>query len=454
MTTYDDFILKKSQLKSGTGFVADELPDFLFDFQKHLVKWALEMGRAAIFADCGLGKTPCLLTWSEQVIRHTNKPVLVVTPLAVSAQVMQEAEKFGVDAKRSRDGKITDDKCVWVTNYEQLHKFDSALFAGVVCDESSCIKDMKSQRKDVVVEFMRMMPFRLLCTATAAPNDFWELGTSSEALGCLGFRDMITSFFKQETSKDIHGWGRTKYRFRGHAEEPFWQWVCSWARAIRKPSDLGFSDEKHILPPLIEKAHVVACSKARPGMLFALPASNMSEERQERRDTIKERCEVAAGIASDHDGLTALWGELNPECDLLERMLPDSVQVKGSMPDEQKEDYLLAFAAGQVKQLVCKPKIGAWGLNFQRCHNIVELPSHSFERHYQAIRRCYRFGQTKQVTSHMVVSEGERKIVDNLHRKKMQVEEMFTRLVQHMNDGMRLVSNDVFTTKEELPRWL
>ena len=201
-------------------------------------------------------------------------------------------------AKRSRDGKTDESVCIWVTNYEQLHKFDQSLFSGVVCDESSGIKDFKSERKAVVVDFMRTIPYRLLCTATAAPNDYWELGTSSEALGLLGFRDMITKFFKQETSKDHHGWGRTKYRFRGHAEEPFWSWVTSWSRSLQKPSDLGFDDSRFMLPPLTERAHVVESSKARPGQLFAMAANDMREEREERRWTINERCEKAVELTN------------------------------------------------------------------------------------------------------------------------------------------------------------
>jgi len=294
----------------------------------------------------------------------------------------------------------------------------------------------------------------LLCTATAAPNDYWELGTSSEALGLLGFRDMITKFFKQETSKDHHGWGRTKYRFRGHAEEPFWSWVTSWSRSLQRPSDLGFDDTRFILPPLTETAHIVESTKARPGMLFAMSANDMREEREERRVTINERCAKAVELANEHNGSTALWGELNPECDLLEKMLDDCVQVRGSMPDEQKEEYLLGFAKGQIKRLVCKPKIGAWGLNFQICNHEVIFPSHSFEQYYQVVRRCYRFGQKNPVTINMVLSEGERKIADNLQRKKEQVENMFRNLVYHMRDSMHLVSKDFFPEVEKVPSWL
>lgn len=451
---YQEFIHEKSQFGEGCGFVPDSLPGWLYDFQQALVGWSLKLGRSAIFADCGMGKTAMQLAWADAVVNQTNKSVLIVTPLAVGAQTIEEAAKFGIDAKRSRDGKTTSGARVWVTNYEQLEKFEPSQFAGVVCDESSAIKDFKSARKGIVVEFMRTIQYRLLCTATAAPNDFWELGTSSEALGLLGFRDMITTFFKQETQEDIHGWGRTKYRFRGHAEQPFWSWVCSWARSLQKPSDLGFADDRFVLPPLYEIPHVIACTKPREGMLFPMAARDMQEERQERRQTIRERCEKAAEIALNHDGMTALWGELNDETDLLEKMVPDCVQVSGSMPDEMREERLLAFARGEVKRLVCKPKIGAWGLNFQKCHNQVIFPSHSFEQYYQVVRRCYRFGQTKPVSVHMVLTEGEQRIAENLERKKHQVETLFRELVKHMQDALHLAKSDVFVEKVEVPQWL
>lgn len=451
---YARFIESKSQWGSRGGFEpASDMP-WLYDFQSYLVRWSLNLGRSAIFADCGMGKTAMQLAWAQHVIEHTKKPVLIVTPLAVGAQTAEEAGRFGLTAKRSRDGKTDGSVCIWVTNYEQLHKFDHTQFSGVVCDESSGIKDFKSERKATVVDFMRTIPYRLLCTATAAPNDYWELGTSSEALGLLGFRDMITKFFKQETSKDHYGWGRTKYRFRGHAEEPFWSWVTSWSRSLQKPSDLGFDDTRFILPPLTENAHIVESEKARPGMLFAMAANNMREEREERRVTINERCLKAVELANAHDGSTALWGELNPECDLLEKMLDDCVQVRGSMPDEQKEEYLLGFAKGQIRSLVCKPKIGAWGLNFQICNHEVIFPSHSFEQYYQVVRRCYRFGQKNPVTINMVLSEGERKIADNLQRKKEQVENMFRSLVAHMRDSMHLATRDYFPEVEKVPSWL
>jgi hypothetical protein len=451
---YEEFIRSKSQWNNRCGVDPGELPGWLYDFQSCLVEWALRQGRAAIFADCGMGKTAMQLAWAQRIIEVTNKPVLIVTPIAVGAQTIQEAERFGITAKRSRDGSCTGERCVWVTNYEQLHKLGPSMFAGVVCDESSAIKDFKSERKAVVVEFMRTVQYRLLCTATAAPNDFWELGTSSEALGLLGFRDMITKFFKQETSKDHHGWGRTKYRFRGHAEQPFWSWVCSWARSIQNPEDIGFDGSRFVLPQLIEVEHVVNSARLRDGFLFSLPARDMQEEREERRRTMPERCEMAANLVHQHEGASVLWCELNDEGDMLEKLVADSVQVKGSTSDDEKEEALIGFSKGDIKRLIIKPKIGAWGLNWQHCHNVTMFPSHSFEQYYQAVRRCYRFGQTKDVTVNIIASEGERGVIKNLHRKQEQSKKMFRELCKHMNDAMHIVTQDYFPEREKLPTWL
>ena len=454
MTKYEAFLDHKTQGYSDAGFNPVWMPGFLFPFQQAIVEWATRKGRAAIFADCGMGKTPMQLVWAENVVRKTNKPVLIVTPIAVGAQTIREAEKFGIVAKRTRDGRMTDEKCIWVTNYEQLHKYDSAMFAALICDESSAIKDFKSERKAIVVDFMRSIPYRLLCTATAAPNDYWELGSSSEALGYLGFRDMITWFFKQETSKDHHGWGRTKYRFRGHAEEPFWKWVCSWARSIRKPSDLGFSDDSFVLPELIEHEVIVESEKARPGQLFAVAARDMREERAERRHTIRERCEKAVEIINGHDGPSVLWCELNPEGDLLEKLIPGSVQVSGSTSDDEKEEAFIAFSEGTLKHLITKPKIGAWGMNWQHCCNTVTLPSHSYEQYYQSTRRCWRFGQKRPVTLDVIATEGEVRVLENMRRKSQQASLMFDRLVGEMRDAESVARPNFYTKGMESPSWL
>lgn len=451
--TYEDFICGKSQSGRMEGFEPIWIPDKAMDFQRYLIEWATRLGRAEIMSDCGTGKTLMQLTIADNWVRKTNRPVMLATPIAVGKQTIDEAEKFGINAKRTRDGKMTDEACIWVTNYEQLYKYDPMKFAGFVGDEASCCKDFKSDRKATVAEFTRQMKYRLLATATAAPNDFHELGTSSEILGYLGFRDMITTFFKQVTSKDHKGWGRVKYRFRGHAEEPFWSWVCSWARSMRKPSDLGFDDSKFILPPLIEHNYVIETAKPRCGQLFTVAAKDMREERAERRHSIKERCEKAVEIAQA-DGPAVLWCDLNDEADLVEKMLDDVVQVSGSMSDDAKEEVMTAFSAGQIRRMVIKPKIGAWGLNWQHCRNVISFPTHSYEQDYQLVRRCWRFGQTQPVTVSRIVCEGERAILDNQKRKSLQTEKMFSSIVKHMADSMSLVSNDFYPEQEKRPSWL
>lgn len=452
---YGAFLLDRARWYGDTGIAGKlHIPGFLYDFQAYLVEWALRKGRAAIFADCGLGKTAMQLAWANEIVRHTNKRILLLTPLAVGQQTHNEGEKFHVETFRSRDGKFPESAKIVITNYQQLHKFSTADFVGCVSDESSAIKDFKSATKDAVVEFMRTLPYRLLCTATAAPNDYWELGTSSEALGYLGFRDMITTFFKIENQKDHLGWGRTKYRFRGHAEKPFWSWVCSWAKSLRNPSDIGYSDMGFDLPPLREHEHTVTADKIRDGFLFTLPARNLQEQRQERRNSISERVAMAAEIVSKHAGPTVSWCELNEEGDALTKEIPGSMQVKGSMPDEQKEEILQAFTEGQVTRLVTKPKIGCWGLNWQHCSLTTMFPSHSYEQYYQAIRRFWRFKQESAVDVHLIISSGEEGVLKNIQRKSRQADRMFALIRDHMNDPRAILKVDAFPEREVIPQWV
>ena len=462
---YAAFLDLKTQLGSFDGFEPVFMPDFLFDFQKALVDWAVRKGKAAIFADCGLGKTPIQLVWAENVVRKTNRPVLILTPLAVSHQTVAEAAKFGIEAIRS--GENWKASGIVVTNYERLHYFNPADFAGCVCDESSILKSYDGTRRGEITEFMRKMPYRLLATATAAPNDYIELGTSSEALGELGHTDMLTRFFKndQNTIKPMtyrhHGQNfekleeRAKWRFKGHAEKDFWRWVCSWARALRRPSDLGFDDARFILPPLIEEEHMVEAMTTAPGMLFALPAVGLKEQREERRRTIEERCEKAASLCKEpRVGQSLMWCHLNDEGDLLEKIIPDAVQVSGKDSDEAKEEKFLAFAKGDIRVLVTKPKIGAWGLNFQNCAHITFFPSHSFEQYYQGVRRCWRFGQTKAVKVDIVTTEGEQSVLKNLQRKAAGADKMFSALVAEMNQALTIERSQKFNEQEEVPSWL
>ena len=457
IVSYQSFLSRKAQLDGDHGFDPTWLPDYLFPFQSELVTWAVRKGRAAIFADCGLGKTLMELVWAQNVATETGKPVLILTPLAVAGQFVSEAEKFGIDLARSHAGEMP--ASIIVTNYERLHHFDPDLFGGVVCDESSILKSFDGTRRKDITEFMRTRPYRLLGTATAAPNDYTELGTSSESLGYLGHMDMLGRFFtnRRNNAHAYHGKWRLQqdeWRFKGHAEEAFWRWVSSWARALRRPSDLGFSDEGFSLPPPTINHHVITARAARPGMLFDVPAIGFREEREERRRTIAERCETVAGLVSDTGESAVVWCHLNPEGDLLETLIPDAVQVSGADSDEAKESKFAAFSRGDVRVLVTKPVIGAWGLNWQHCAHLTFFPSHSYEQFYQAVRRCWRFGQKRPVTVDIVSTEGEVAIQANLEHKSIQAEQMFTSLVAHMKDAQSIVRTDSYDVTPEVPSWL
>lgn len=459
---YEEFLRKKEQFDSQQGFEPTWIPDFLFPFQAALVQWATEQGRAAIFADCGLGKTPMQLVWAENVRKHTGKPVLIVTPLAVSFQTEAEAAKFGIDAAVSRDGMLM--AGITITNYERLEKFDREALGGLVCDESSAIKAFDGVRRALVTDFMRKMRYRLLCTATAAPNDYIELGTSSEALGYLGHMDMLNRFFiNKDKTSDTKGryrgfsaprvWEQKGWRFKGHAEDAFWRWVSSWARAMRRPSDFGFPDDGFVLPPLEHRQHVVEARVIEEGRLFDLPANGIREERDEARRTIEERCEQAAELVADADSAVA-WCQLNAEGDLLTNLIDGAVQVSGADDPDVKEEKLLAFSRGDVRVLVTKPIIGAWGLNWQHCNRMTFFPSHSYEQYYQAVRRSWRFGQKRPVLVDIVTTEGGSNALANLERKAEQASRMFDQLVLHMQDALSVARVTDFDTTVEVPAWL
>lgn len=454
MTTlrYSQFLEGKSQAGALEGFEPDWMPDFLFPFQASLVEWSVRHGRCAIFADCGLGKTPMQLVWAENARRRTGKPVLVVTPLAVSYQTEGEARKFGIDAGTSRDGTVP--AGITITNYERLHHFRAEDFGAVVCDESSAIKAFDGARRGLVTEFLRRMPLRLLCTATAAPNDYTELGTSSEALGHLGYTDMLGRFFVNDQHNSVHGRYRgqePKWRFKGHAEQPFWRWMAGWSRAMRRPSDFGFDDNGFVLPELDTRHHLVEARVIREGLLFDLPAADIREEREEQRRTINERCELAADLLAGADSGVA-WCQLNAEGDLLTRLIDGAVQIAGGDSPEAKEETLLAFSRGEIRVLVTKPKIGAWGLNWQHCARMTYFPSHSYEQYYQAIRRCWRFGQTRPVVVDLITTEGGAHALANLERKAAQADRMFEALVAHMRDVLRIDTAN-YDLPVEVPGW-
>ena len=387
---------------------------------------------------------------------------MILTPLAVAQQTIQEGEKFGIEVRD--DGQVHPG--INITNYEKLHHFNRDDFAGIVCDESSCIKNFNGKRREQVTEFMRKMPYRLLATATAAPNDYTELGTSSEALGELGQMDMLARFFVndqnncdsrkiQRRSPAMGGPVSRGWRFKGHAELPFFQWATSFLRAGRKPSDFGpFSDTDFVLPELEEIEEVAETRTMAEGMLFAMPAKNWHEEREERRRTINERCERAAALVNHTGESAVVWCHLNDEGDLLEKLIPDSAQVAGSDSEERKLRTYAAFQTGKLRVLIIKPKIGAWGLNWQHCAHVVTFASHSYEQYYQAVRRCWRFGQKRPVRVDIVATEGERGALENMRAKSRQADRMFEMLVALMNRALKVDGGHKFTQTEEIPTWL
>jgi len=461
---YHDFIAAKRQMGGMHGFAPIWLPDGMWPHQRVLTDWAIRKGRAAEFADCGLGKTLIQMAWAENVVRHTNRRVLVMAPLNVVPQTVAEAGKFGIESVRSNDGKFPSTAKIVVTNYDRLHYFSSADFVGGVCDESSILKNFDGVTKAQITEFLRLLPHRLLCTATAAPNDYIELGTTSEALGELGYMDMLGKFFKEDSGAAFAaagkrgaggGGGHRKWRFRGHAERDFWRWVCSWGRAVRRPSDVGCSDDGFALPPLNTAEHIVAPDARDDGNLFPMVAVTREEIQAERRATLRERCERAAELISATDQPAIAWCHLNPEGDLIEKLIPGAVQVAGCDKDERKEEVFRAFEAGEIRVIVTKPSIAGFGLNWQHCAHQTFFPSHSFEAYYQCVRRSWRFGQKRPVKIDIIASAGEAGVLASLNRKAAAADKMFAHLVELMNDGNHIerVQNH-YEKQENVPSWL
>lgn len=452
LTDYASFIEAKSHLSGEFGFKASFQHPQAFDFQTHLIDFATTQGRAAIYADCGLGKTLMQLTWAHNVNRHANKPVLILAPLSVSRQTVGEAEKFDLSAVRSLDGTIPPSTEIVTTNYERLHHFDPDAFAGVVCDESSVIKNFDGARKGAITEFMKRVRYRLLCSATPSPNDYVELGTSSEALGYLGHMDMLGMFFRNDEDSLHPAFAKSKWRFKHHAEGEFWRYLCSFARAVRKPSDLGYEDGRFVLPDLIEVEHVIK-SVAPAGHMFPVPASNLAEERAERRSSLRARCEKAAEILSTAQAGVG-WCHLNDEADLLTEMVAGAVQVSGADPDERKEEIFEGFRLGQITRLITKPKIAAFGMNWQHCDQHTYFADHSFEQYYQAIRRSHRFGRSGSFTAHTITTEALGSMTANMRRKAKACDAMFAEMVTRMNDALRVRPFRPHAKPQELPTWL
>lgn len=446
MKSYGEFIAAKRTDREVVGFGPLWLPDFLYDFQRLLTDWAIRRGRAALFEDCGLGKTPQSLVWSDNVVRKSNQPVLILAPLAVSRQFVREGDKFGIEVHEARDGRLK--KGINVVNYQRLHYFDPSKLAGLVCDESGCLKHFDSKTRIGVTQFCSGIRYRLLGTATPAPNDFMELGTSSEALGEMGRNQMLGVFFSHS------GESAQQWELKGHARTAYWRWVARWARAIRKPSDFGFDNGQFDLPPLEFEHHLV--TNRNNGVCRGLVglARTRDEQLKERRDSLESRCEKVAEMVPQ-DRPCVVWCQLNDEADLLERLISGAVQVAGSQPDEVKEDRLTAFSTGQIRVLVTKPRIAGWGLNWQHCADVFCFPDHSYEAFYQTIRRCWRFGQENPVKVNLVYTNAQRPVLQNMLRKERQVDAMFAGIIREMHEYQtEVVRLDGYNRETRVPAWL
>lgn len=458
---YNEFIETKRHKSIDYGIDYKFMPDKLFDFQKHVAEYSIKKGRSAVFLDTGLGKTIIELTVAANYVQYTNKPVLIITPLAVANQFVKEAEKFGIDdVEHTKSGKFT--KKIILVNYERLHYMNPNDFDCVILDESSILKNFDGAIKGQVTAFFKKINYRFLFTATPSPNDYIELGTSSEALGYSGYMDMLGKFFKNnqnnvakisQISKARQG---EEYYLKPHAENDFWRWVASWSVSARKPSDLGYSDELYELPKLHEIETILRNENPLTingqTSMFALPAISFSEIKQEAKVTIRQRCEMAAEKSKPYE-TSVYWCNLNDEADQLLALDKDAYEVRGNMDIDKKEDILLNFANGNIKKLVTKTSMTAFGLNWQHCNHMTYFPTYSYEQYYQAIRRFWRFGQKKEVFVDLILSDGQERIMQALLVKRDKAIKMFEKLTKQTN-SIYTIQQREFNKQINLPKFL
>lgn len=445
MNDYLKFIEQKKHSIGNFGFKANYIPDIAFDFQKYVIEKAIEKGRSAVFLDTGLGKTLVQLSLAKNIVNHTNKKVLILTPLAVAFQFILEAEKLGIDdIEYSKDGKHT--KKIVVCNYERLHYFNENDFEGVILDESSILKNFDGKIKQEVTSFVKKIPFRFLSTATPSPNDFIELGTSSEALGYMGYMDMLGKFFKQNNNA-VDSTNRNigeKFYLKPHAEKDFFAWVNQWSIMAKMPSDLGFSNERYNLPELIVNKHIVTNDSqiSIDGQLqmFNIVAKNFNEIRYEQKQTESKRCQKAIELAQ---GKTSVyWCNTNNESSILKANDKNAVEIIGSQSIDKKEEILLAFANGEIKRLITKAKMTSMGLNWQHCNHSVFFPTWSYEQYYQAIRRFWRFGQKNDVIIDMVISDGQTRVLEALEQKTQKAIQLHKNLTENVNRSFENITKE------------
>ena len=427
---YMTFLQQKIVKMEDSGFVAKNLNPLLFDFQKRIVEWSLKKGRSAVFAGCGLGKTAIQLEWARGVAEHTGEPVILLAPLAVSHQTIQEAAKFKITNVHIVQDQSQIKQGINITNYEKIHKFNAESFSGVVLDESSILKGLDSKTRALLTENFMRTPYKMACSATPAPNDFMELGSHSEFLNVMNRAEMLAMFFTHD------GGNTSKWRLKGHSRHKFWEWVASWAVVVRTPSDIGYSNDGYILPQCTITTEIVKMERD-DGALFALEAISLNEQRASKRKSLADRVSKCAEMVNSSNDQWIVWCELNDESTALKNAIPDAVEVRGSDTNEHKESALIGFSEGKHRVIVTKPSIAGHGMNWQNCHNIAFCGlSHSYEQFYQAIRRCWRFGQQNPVNVHVVIGEKERPILDNVSRKEKDAEKLWEGVVAVMQGGV------------------
>ena len=425
MDKYQQFLQQKRFEIPESGFTADHLSDHLALFQQDITRWSLRKGKSAIFAGTGLGKTRMQVVWSDMVHQHTKGDILILAPLAVAAQTVREGLTIGVEVNLCESQEDVKPG-INIANYERLHRFDADRFVGIVLDESSILKSYSGATRNQIIDSFKRTPYKLACTATPAPNDYMELGNHAEFLGVMSRSEMLSMFF-------VHDGGETqKWRLKGHAEDKFWEWVASWAVMLQKPSDLGYEDGGYILPPLNVQDHIVSTNATADGYLFAVEAMTLQERQRARRDSIEHRVKRTAELANSTDKPFLAWCDLNRESELLTKAIDGAVEVKGSDTPEHKARAMMDFADGKIRCLVTKPSIAGFGMNWQHCADMAFVGlTDSFEQVYQAIRRCYRFGQQYEVNVHMIVSDLEGAVAANIKRKEQEFEAMYQAMLKH-----------------------
>lgn len=450
---YEEFLKTKEYVYENTGFdiSIDELNSNLFEFQKQIVRWSLKKGRCALFLDTGLGKTICQLEFANQVCKHENGKALILAPLAVSKQTKQEGDKFGIDVNICR---TQDDvkNGINITNYEMIQHFNPNEFCCIVLDESSILKASLGKLSNEIIDTFRFTKYKLACTATPSPNDYTEFGNHCEFLNVMSRPEMLATFFINDAKE-------SQWRMKRHAEQKFWEWLATWAMVVKNPKDIGYEDDRYNLPKL-NISHIIVDSKPKSGQLIAKVAKDLSERRDARKESLQDRVSVVKNLIKDMDSCL-IWVDYNDESDMIKKNC-NVVEVKGSDSDQHKEDSMLGFANGDIKFLVSKPSICGFGMNFQKCHNMIFCGiSDSYEKFYQAVRRCYRFGQTQQVNVYIIISQREMSVLNNIKKKQLYHNRMSQMMIDKTSDilkgeihnTMRITEDYVTNQVVKMPKW-